>query len=87
MRSSRGIRFERASAPSRCSRSTASGRQAEALAGYDAFRAQLADELGSEPSAVCGISSGRILQQDPDLDLEAAGRGGPSRFTTTCSTC
>jgi DNA-binding SARP family transcriptional activator/pimeloyl-ACP methyl ester carboxylesterase len=46
-----------------------SGRQSEALAAYQAFRSQLADELGLEPSVRLRELEGRILRQDPGLDL------------------
>jgi class 3 adenylate cyclase len=45
-----------------------SGRQAEALAGYQTFRRTLADELGLEPSASLRELERRVLQQDPGLE-------------------
>ena len=42
-----------------------SGRHAEALAGYQAFRRRLADELGIEPSASLRDLERLMLQQDP----------------------
>jgi len=48
-----------------------SGRQAEALAGYQEFRRTLADELGIEPSASLRELERRMLQQDPSLELPA----------------
>ena len=47
------------------------GRQPDALAAYQAFRARLADELGLEPSARLRELERRILRQDGDLDVEA----------------
>ena len=53
-----------------------SGRQSEALAGYQAFRARLADELGLEPSKGLKDLERRILRQDSDLDLDPAAAAG-----------
>ena len=44
-----------------------SGRQAEALRGYQGFRRLLADEMGIEPSAQLRELEERILLQDPTL--------------------
>jgi len=44
------------------------GRQADALAGYRAFRETLASELGIEPSPGLRDLERRILQHDPTLD-------------------
>ena len=41
------------------------GRQAEALAAYERFRAMLDDELGIEPSAALKALQRQILNQDP----------------------
>jgi YVTN family beta-propeller protein len=49
------------------------GRQAEALAGYDAFRRRLDDELGLEPGPELRALQERILRHDPELG------GGPRR--------
>ena len=49
-----------------------SGRQAEALAAYRAFRATLDEQLGLEPSVGLRALERRILQQDPALGLPAA---------------
>jgi DNA-binding SARP family transcriptional activator/pimeloyl-ACP methyl ester carboxylesterase len=46
-----------------------SGRHAEALASYQAFRRRLADELGMEPSASLRDLERLMLQQDPALEL------------------
>jgi DNA-binding SARP family transcriptional activator/tetratricopeptide (TPR) repeat protein len=46
-----------------------SGRQAEALASYQAARTLLSDELGLEPSAELKELQRRILVQDAELDL------------------
>jgi len=46
-----------------------SGRQAEALASYQAFRRTLADDLGMEPSASLREVERRMLRQDATLDL------------------
>jgi DNA-binding SARP family transcriptional activator/pimeloyl-ACP methyl ester carboxylesterase len=48
-----------------------SGRHAEALAGYQAFRRKLSDELGIEPSPTLRELERRMLKQDPSLDLPA----------------
>ena len=48
-----------------------SGRHAEALAAYQAFRRTLADELGMEPSASLRELEGRMLRQAPTLELAA----------------
>ena len=45
-----------------------SGRQAEALASYRAFRGRLSDDLGIEPSAALKELERRMLRQDPALD-------------------
>jgi WD40 repeat protein len=60
-----------------------SGRQAEALATYQAARRSLVDELGIEPSSSLRELEGRILRHDPSLDasappLEAAGDDSPA---------
>ncbi|HEX4679659.1 MAG TPA: BTAD domain-containing putative transcriptional regulator [Gaiellaceae bacterium] len=47
-----------------------SGRQAEALAAYQAARAALRDELGLEPSPSLQRLEQAILLQDPALDVE-----------------
>jgi DNA-binding SARP family transcriptional activator/pimeloyl-ACP methyl ester carboxylesterase len=49
-----------------------SGRQSAALAAFKAFRAQLADDLGLEPSPGLRDLERRILKQDPDLDPDTA---------------
>jgi WD40 repeat protein/DNA-binding SARP family transcriptional activator/class 3 adenylate cyclase len=46
------------------------GRQADALGGYQRARAILADELGIDPSPELVRLHGRILRQDPGLDLQ-----------------
>ena len=48
-----------------------SGRQSEALAAYQAFRALLADELGLEPSPGLKELQRRILRQDADLAFQS----------------
>jgi DNA-binding SARP family transcriptional activator len=56
-----------------------SGREAEALAAYRAFRAALAGELGMEPSARLRELEQAILLQDPALQVEAEpARGTPA---------
>ncbi len=49
-----------------------SGRHAEALASYQAFRRTLADELGIEPSASLRELERLMLRQDPTLELPTA---------------
>ena len=49
-----------------------SGRHAEALASYQAFRRTLSDELGIEPPASLRDLERRMLQQDPALEPAAA---------------
>jgi DNA-binding SARP family transcriptional activator len=46
-----------------------SGRQAEALASYDAFRRRLADDLGVDPGPRLRLLHAQLLDQDPGLDL------------------
>jgi DNA-binding SARP family transcriptional activator/pimeloyl-ACP methyl ester carboxylesterase len=53
-----------------------SGRHAEALASYQAFRRTLADELGIEPSASLRELQRRMLQQDATLELPTASKPG-----------
>lgn len=57
-----------------------SGRQADALRAYQRARAVLSSELGIDPGAELVQLEGRILRQEPDLDLVApaglAPRGG-----------
>jgi predicted ATPase/DNA-binding SARP family transcriptional activator len=48
-----------------------SGRQAEALRVYQALRTHLGEELGIEPSPGIVALEGRILAQDPALELTA----------------
>ena len=48
-----------------------SGRHAEALASYQAFRRTLAEELGIEPSASLRELERLMLKQDPSLELSA----------------
>ena len=60
-----------------------SGRHAEALAGYQAFRRTLADELGIEPSASLRELERRMLQQDPSLELPARPDDAPPRRRRT----
>src|SRR5439155_6338238 len=54
-----------------------SGRQAEALAAYQATRRALVEELGIEPSPLLHELEKRILRQDPALDL--VGVSAPER--------
>jgi DNA-binding SARP family transcriptional activator len=49
-----------------------SGRQAESLEAYKAMRRALVDELGLEPSRALQELEGKILRQDPSLDLAHA---------------
>ena len=53
-----------------------SGRHAEALASYQAFRRTLADELGIEPSASLRELERLMLQQDPAIELPTTCRLG-----------
>lgn len=59
------------------------GRQADALAAYQAFRRRFAEELGLEPSAELRTLERRILEQDPTLGLAAAAPtvASPRRIT------
>ena len=52
------------------------GRQADALAAFQALRRCLAEELGLEPTPALVALERQVLLQDPALDL-AAGRGAP----------
>ena len=54
-----------------------SGRQADALAAYQAARAVLIDELGIEPGAELRELEQAILQQSPTLDLAAQPPAAP----------
>jgi DNA-binding SARP family transcriptional activator/pimeloyl-ACP methyl ester carboxylesterase len=54
-----------------------SGRQADALASYQAYRRALDAELGIDPSPSLRELEGRILRQEPELDV-AAPRSSPS---------
>jgi basic membrane lipoprotein Med (substrate-binding protein (PBP1-ABC) superfamily)/DNA-binding SARP family transcriptional activator len=58
-----------------------SGRQADALRTFDAYRRQLADELGADPSPALQQLQGRILLQDATLlpHPAAANGQGPAR--------
>ena len=47
------------------------GRQADALAAFQAMRTRLAEELGLEPSASLQELERRILVRDPSLELES----------------
>jgi DNA-binding SARP family transcriptional activator len=49
-----------------------SGRQAEALAAYQAARRMLDEELGLEPSPALRELEGAVLRQDPALDVAPA---------------
>jgi DNA-binding SARP family transcriptional activator/pimeloyl-ACP methyl ester carboxylesterase len=56
-----------------------SGRQPDALAAYQTYRALLDADLGLEPSARLKELERRILRQDPGLDLETPGGETPRR--------
>ena len=58
-----------------------SGRHADGLASYQAFRRTLADELGIEPSASLRELQRRMLQQDPTLELPPSSETGAVTFT------
>jgi DNA-binding SARP family transcriptional activator/pimeloyl-ACP methyl ester carboxylesterase len=49
-----------------------SGRHAEALTSYQAFRRTLSDDLGIEPSASLRELERQMLRQDPALELQAS---------------
>ena len=51
-----------------------SGRQAEALAAYQAGRRRLAEELGLEPAPELRELQRKILEQDPELELARSAR-------------
>ena len=51
-----------------------SGRQTEALRGYQRVRRVLRDELGLEPGPELRELEARVLQQDPELDAPVSGR-------------
>lgn len=51
-----------------------SGRQADALRAYQAYRAELADELGLDPSPALSELEQRILAHDPSLAAPDTGR-------------
>jgi DNA-binding SARP family transcriptional activator len=53
------------------------GRQAEALAVYHEFRRVLQDELGIEPSGALNDLQGKVLNQDPSLELAARDNSPP----------
>jgi DNA-binding beta-propeller fold protein YncE len=59
-----------------------SGRQAEALATYRAFRSHLAEELGLEPSAELRELERRILAQDSALQAPPSAAGDPRAGAT-----
>jgi len=68
-----------------------SGRQAEALAAFQAFRGMLAGELGLEPSASLRDLERRMLRQDASLELETtapapAGAGEDVRYARSGDT-
>ena len=54
------------------------GRQAEALAAYQAARRTLVEELGIEPGPALQRLEGAILQQDASLDLPAPAAAAPA---------
>jgi DNA-binding SARP family transcriptional activator/pimeloyl-ACP methyl ester carboxylesterase len=54
-----------------------SGRHAEALASYQAYRRTLDDELGIQPTSALKTLEQRILRQDPELEAPSAYASGP----------
>ena len=63
-----------------------SGRHAEALASYQAFRRTLSDELAIEPSSSLRKLERRMLQQDPSLELPARTDTRTAASTTDAGT-
>jgi SARP family transcriptional regulator, regulator of embCAB operon len=59
------------------------GRQAEALDAYSHVRTLLRDELGITPEQSLVTLHGRILRQDPDLDLNPGSVRGASAVAST----
>jgi DNA-binding SARP family transcriptional activator/pimeloyl-ACP methyl ester carboxylesterase len=57
-----------------------SGRQAEALASYQAYRRRLADDLGMEPSSNLREFERLILRQDASLEPDDQGRRDEARL-------
>ncbi|MFW6692277.1 AfsR/SARP family transcriptional regulator [Streptomyces sp. MAR4 CNX-425] len=58
---------------------SSAGRQADALAAYEAIRRRLREELGEEPGSVLRELHLRILRRDPELDRHDAPRSQPLR--------
>src|SRR5690606_31013166 len=53
-----------------------SGRQADALAGFDRYRTALVEELGLDPTPEALALEHAVLVQDPSLDAPAVVGGG-----------
>jgi YVTN family beta-propeller protein len=58
-----------------------SGRQAEALAGYQELRAMLADDMGIDPSPPLQQLYRAVLSQDSDLDWHPTVQAAPGQAT------
>ncbi|MEU6128688.1 BTAD domain-containing putative transcriptional regulator [Saccharopolyspora sp. NPDC047091] len=60
----------------------AAGRRADALAAYEAHRARLAEELGTDPSARLAALRTELLHDEPEPPTPAAHPGIPARLSS-----